>query len=216
MNQNVVKLETASTMTYLERETIAMMHREFYGKPNTFYELYMHSFEHALGVFASGGTIANITAMWSARNRALKADPSKPSGTIHTAKVASTTGGAEINVGGFKGVDKEGLFKALQVYGYTGGAVIIGSCMMHYSFKKAADLLGLGDEGLCLIPVDDKFQMRYVFSLFVLPIYSCGRKNITNVCFLFRTDELRLKVEELIAKKVLIIAIVGIAGTTET
>ncbi|KAJ3416927.1 hypothetical protein HDV05_007985 [Chytridiales sp. JEL 0842] len=154
MNQNVVKLETASTMTYLERETIAMMHREFYAMNTNFYNLYMHSFEHSMGVFTSGGTIANITAMWTARNKALKADAEK----------------------GFRGIDKEGLFKALKVYGYE-GAVIVGSAMMHYSFKKAADLLGLGDEGI---------------------------------------DELRRQVEELIAKNILIIAIVGIAGTTET
>ncbi|KND00684.1 uncharacterized protein SPPG_03806 [Spizellomyces punctatus DAOM BR117] len=167
MNQNVVKLETASTMTYLERQTVAMLHREFYNNPSSFYEAYMHSPEHSLGVFCSGGTIANITAMWAARNRALPSDPQN----------------------GFKGVEKEGLFKALKHYGYE-GAVIVGSRLMHYSFKKAADLLGLGDEGLVTIDSDDAFRMRM--------------------------DELEAKLSELQAKKYLIIAVVGIAGTTET
>ena len=54
LNQNVVKLETSASMTYLERETIAMMHKEFYQYKNTFYNLYMHSFNHALGIFTSG------------------------------------------------------------------------------------------------------------------------------------------------------------------
>jgi glutamate/tyrosine decarboxylase-like PLP-dependent enzyme len=145
LNQNVVKVETASTMTFLERETISMLHREFFACKNDFYELYMHSFEHALGVFTSGGTIANITALWTARNKALRADPEK----------------------GFKGCEKEGFIAGMKFYGYE-GAVIIGSAMMHYSFKKASDLLGLGDEGLCLVPTDKSFVMRYAPAFFLL------------------------------------------------
>ncbi|KAJ3048822.1 hypothetical protein HK097_010175, partial [Rhizophlyctis rosea] len=167
MNQNVVKIETASTMTFLERQTIAMLHREFYSGDDPFYETYMHHPEHSLGVFTSGGTIANVTAMWSARNRALRPRPEA----------------------GFKGVEREGLFRALKHYGYE-GAVIVGSKLMHYSFKKAADLLGLGDDGLVLIPTDEGFGMRM--------------------------DLLREKVEELIENRILVIAIVGVAGTTET
>ncbi|KAJ3075171.1 hypothetical protein HDU98_009008 [Podochytrium sp. JEL0797] len=169
MNQNVVKLETASTTTYLERETIAMMHHAFYGTTcsKSFYTHYIHSFDTALGVFTSGGTIANLTAMWVARNRALGPRPEL----------------------GFTGVDKEGLFKALNVYGYK-GAVILGSKMLHYSFKKAVDLLGLGDNGLCLVDVDDKFKMR--------------------------PDALEAKIKEFKEMNYLIVAIIGIAGTTET
>ncbi|KAI9094407.1 pyridoxal phosphate-dependent transferase [Phlyctochytrium arcticum] len=167
MNQNVVKLETASTMTYLERQTVAMLHREFYKCNGSFYEAYMHSPEHSLGVFCSGGTVANITAMWAARNRALPAD--------------------EAN--GFRGVEKEGLYRALRHYGYE-GAVIVGSRLMHYSFRKAADLLGLGDDGLVTVDSDDAFRMR--------------------------TDLLETKLAELAAKRYLVIAVVAIAGTTET
>ncbi|TPX55459.1 hypothetical protein PhCBS80983_g05295 [Powellomyces hirtus] len=167
MNQNVVKLETASTMTYLERQTIGMLHREFYDNSSSFYKAYMHSAEHSLGVFCSGGTIANITAMWAARNRALKAD----------------------TAAGFNGIEKEGLFKALLHYGYS-GAVIVGSRLMHYSFKKAADLLGLGDNGLVTIDADDAFRMR--------------------------VDLLDARLDELRAQKLLVVAVIGIAGTTET
>ncbi|KAI8619671.1 pyridoxal phosphate-dependent transferase [Chytriomyces sp. MP71] len=169
MNQNVVKLETASTTTFLERETIAMMHHEFYGSlyPSSFYKHYMHSFNTALGVFTSGGTVANLTAMWVARNLAL---------------------GPKADVG-FTGVDKEGLFSALNVYGYK-GAVIIGSKMLHYSFKKAVDLLGLGDNGLVLVGVDEKFKMK--------------------------CDELEVVIKEQQEKQLLVISIIGIAGTTET
>ncbi|KAJ3025353.1 UNVERIFIED_CONTAM: hypothetical protein HDU68_007240 [Siphonaria sp. JEL0065] len=170
MNQNVVKLETASTTTYLERETIAMMHHEFYGStcPKSFYTHYIHSFDTALGCFTSGGTIANLTAMWVARNRAL---------------------GPREDLPGFMGVDKEGLFKALNVYGYK-GAVILGSKMLHYSLKKAVDLLGLGDDGLCLVEVDEKFRIR--------------------------TDKLEERILEFKEANVLVVAVIGIAGTTET
>ncbi|KAJ2995808.1 hypothetical protein HDV02_000385 [Globomyces sp. JEL0801] len=90
---------------------------------------------------------------------------------------------------GCDGIAKVGLLKSMQQYGYK-SAVVIGSQMMHYSFKKAVDLLGLGEDGLCLIPTDSAFKMRI--------------------------DLLKKKVEEFKNANVLIIAIVGIAGTTET
>ncbi|KAJ3136958.1 hypothetical protein HK100_001237 [Physocladia obscura] len=187
MNQNVVKLETASTTTYLERETIAMMHNEFYGSVCTksFYTHYMHSFDTALGVFTSGGTIANLTAMWVARNRAL--------GPHSEPKMASSDFLFEFkgrrSTAAFAGVDKEGLFKALNVYGYK-GAVILGSRMLHYSFKKAVDLLGFGDFGLGLVDVDEKFRIR--------------------------PDALEKEVLKYQGMGYLIVSIIGIAGTTET
>ncbi|KAI8593974.1 pyridoxal phosphate-dependent transferase [Geranomyces variabilis] len=168
MNQNVVKLETASTMTYLERQTVGMLHREFYGAGAGFYKTYLHSPEHSLGVFCSGGTIANITAMWAARNMALGPDANS----------------------GFAGIEKEGLFAALTHYGHSGGAVIVGSRLMHYSFKKAADLLGLGDNGLVTVDADDAFRMK--------------------------VDELERTLDDLQKRNVRVVAVVGIAGTTET
>jgi glutamate/tyrosine decarboxylase-like PLP-dependent enzyme len=41
-------------------------------------------------------------------------------------------------------------------------AVIIGSALMHYSFHKAADLLGLGVRAVVRIPTDAASRMRYV------------------------------------------------------
>ena len=104
--------------------------------------------------------------MWTARNKCLRADPDR----------------------GFRGVDKEGLVAALKHYNYA-GAVIIGSSLMHYSFKKAADLLGLGDEGLCLVSVNDQYQI------------DC--------------DELESRILSFRSRQYLILAVVGIVGTTE-
>ncbi|KAJ8327962.1 Glutamate decarboxylase 2 [Batrachochytrium dendrobatidis] len=167
LNQNVVKIETASTFTNLERQTLAMLHKAFFGSSDEFYTRYAYAPEYALGVMASGGTIANITALWIARNKALAVNAAN----------------------GCCGIDKEGYISAMLKYGYK-RAVIIGSTLMHYSFKKAADLLGLGEEGLVLIPVDDAFRMRI--------------------------DVLKAKVEKCVAENTLVIAIVGISGTTET
>ena len=136
LNQNLVKTETSSTFTALERQTIAILHQAFFRKPNQFYKEYTHSPGHSLGVLCSGGTIANITAMWIARNKAL--GPSTD----------------------FPGIAKLGLSRALQKRGYS-SAVIIGSEMMHYSFKKAADILGIGEDGLLLIETNENYQLRY-------------------------------------------------------
>lgn len=61
---------------------------------------------------------------------------------------------------------------------------------MHYSFKKAVDLLGLGERGLELIDVDEDFRMR--------------------------DDKLLARLDELAEQNVLVLAVVAIAGTTET
>ena len=89
----------------------------------------MQRSDSTLGIMVSGGTLANITALWCARN--------------------SSLGPRD----GFRGIEKEGLVAALRFYGYE-TSVIIGSRLMHYSFKKAADLLGIGVESLIEVPVD--------------------------------------------------------------
>ncbi|KAJ3170471.1 hypothetical protein HDU87_008765 [Geranomyces variabilis] len=165
LHQNTVKVETSSTTSNLERQTIAMLHREFYGHPETFYEEQALNPSKCLGIFCSGGTIANISAMWIARNKALPATDD------------------------FAGVHKAGLLSAMKYYGYD-GAVVIGSAMLHYSFKKAIDLLGLGDDQLCLIPTDDQFRMR--------------------------ADLLEAQIKKFQRDNILIIAVVAVCGTTET
>ncbi|MFN1582768.1 pyridoxal-dependent aspartate 1-decarboxylase PanP [Vibrio rotiferianus] len=165
LNQNLVKIETSKAFTPLERQVLGMLHRLIYGQDDKFYAKWMHSAKHSLGAFCSGGTIANITALWVARNKALKAD------------------------GTFKGVEKEGLFKAMKHYGYEGLAILVSE-RGHYSLKKAADVLGLGQEGLIAIKTD-------------------GANRIV-------PSDLRAKIAELEAQKIKPIAVVGVAGTTET
>ncbi len=93
LNQNLVKVETSKAFTPLERQVLGMLHRLIYNDSESFYSQWMHSAQHSLGAFCSGGTVANITALWVARNNVLRAD------------------------GDFNGVEKEGLFKAMLHYG---------------------------------------------------------------------------------------------------
>ncbi|UYI48291.1 putative pyridoxal-dependent aspartate 1-decarboxylase [Vibrio natriegens] len=165
LNQNLVKIETSKAFTPLERQVLGMLHRLIYARPNTFYDQWMHSANHSLGAFCSGGTIANITALWVARNKALKAD------------------------GKFKGVEKEGLFKAMKHYGYEGLAIMVSE-RGHYSLKKAADVLGLGQEGLVAVKTDANNRII--------------------------VDDLKAKISDLKKQNIKPIAVIGVAGTTET
>jgi glutamate decarboxylase len=165
LNQNVVKIETSKAFTPLERQVIGMLHRLIYRQSDTYYERWTQSFVHSLGVFCSGGTVANITALWAARNRLLGPRP------------------------GFAGVAEEGMAAALRQAGLEGLAVLV-SRRGHYSLRKAADLLGLGQRQLISIPV------------------TAGHK--------IDLSALRAEIARLEHKRIGVLAIVGIAGTTET
>lgn len=121
LNLNVVKVETSKSLTFLERETLSMLHGSFYGLPDAFYERHKQDPGSQLGLFTSGGSIANLTALWCARNRALP--------------------GAE----GFPGVGAAGMAAALEHGGFRGAAIVC-SRLAHYSVAKAASILGLGTE----------------------------------------------------------------------
>jgi glutamate decarboxylase len=130
LNQNLVKVETSKAFTPLERQVLAMMHRLVYGREDSFYDQWIHDSNNALGAFCSGGTIANVTALWVARNRLFAPD------------------------GDFKGLAQEGLYRSMQHLGCEGIAVL-GSRRGHYSLGKAADVLGIGRDNLVLIDTDD-------------------------------------------------------------
>lgn len=130
LNQNLVKVETSRAFTPMERQVLGMLHRLIYGGDNGFYDQWMQDSRHALGAFCSGGTIANITALWAARNRLC--GPSE----------------------GFKGIAHEGMFKALRHLDCNGLAVLV-SRRGHYSFGKAVDVLGIGRDNLIAVDTDD-------------------------------------------------------------
>ncbi|QSP95273.1 putative pyridoxal-dependent aspartate 1-decarboxylase [Marinobacter salinisoli] len=165
LNQNLVKTETSKAFTPMERQVLGMIHRLVYEQDGSFYRKWMHNPQYALGAMCSGGTIANLTALWVARNRAFPAE------------------------GTFRGLHQEGLFRALKYYGYEGAAIVV-SRRGHYSLSKAADVLGLGREALIAVDTDDENRIEI--------------------------DALRDKCLELQRQKIKVMAICGIAGTTET
>ncbi|MBB1270143.1 pyridoxal-dependent aspartate 1-decarboxylase PanP [Shewanella sp. SR44-3] len=165
LNQNLVKIETSKAFTPLERQVLGMMHHLVFAQDSNFYEQWMHSANHSLGAFCSGGTVANITALWIARNRLLKPE------------------------GEFRGVNQEGMLKALRHYGFDDIAILVSE-RGHYSLGKAVDLLGIGRDNIISIATtaDNKVDV----------------------------DAMRLAAKTLASKNVKVMAIVGVAGTTET
>ena len=65
--QNAVKIETAKALSFCEREALAMMHRLIYSFSDHFYAQHIQNNLSTLGILVSGGTVANITAVWCAQ-----------------------------------------------------------------------------------------------------------------------------------------------------
>jgi len=165
LNQNLVKVETSKAFTPLERQVIGMIHHLIYGQSEDFYNKWMHDRAHAIGSFCSGGTIANLTALWAARNNVLRPD------------------------GSFAGLAEEGLVAGMQHYGYAGMAIMVSE-RGHYSLRKAADILGIGRRSLIAVETDARNKVR--------------------------VDALARKCDELQKKGIKVMAIVGVAGASET
>jgi glutamate decarboxylase len=97
---------------------------------------------------------------------------------------------------GFKGIRKEGLARALDHYGYR-QALILVSKRGHYSISKAGSILGIGDQGVVRIPVHpciNKIDIRKLRGI---------------------VDNIR-KEDKTAGKPSRFVAVIGIAGTTET
>ncbi|WP_338927357.1 hypothetical protein IHE33_12820 (plasmid) [Mycetohabitans endofungorum] len=96
LNQNVVKIETSAAMTALECQVIGMLHKLVFGQDDAFYRRWLHSGDHALGGFCSGGTVANLTALWASRNNLLRPRLASPestaSGSCRRFAITATTG----------------------------------------------------------------------------------------------------------------------------
>jgi glutamate decarboxylase len=167
LNQNVVKIETSKVVSVVEKQILAKIHRLIYQEDVAFYNKHIQSINTTLGCFTENGTFANLTALWVARNALL----------------------APKN--GFDGVEKEGIQAAYRAYGIERCVVLI-SKRGHYSLKKAGGLLGIGNQNIVTIDVDENNRIDL----------DCLNKTIRKI----KSD----------SDKTAILAIVGIAGTTET
>ncbi len=160
LNQNPVKLETSKIVSIFERQVLAKIHRLIYNFDDAFYEEHIQKPESILGSFTDDGTLANLSALWVARN------------TL------------------FKDVEKHGMAAAYQAYGVR-RVVILVSQLGHYSLRKACGVLGIGNDNLIPIDVDSSNKISLI--------------------------GLEKTIRELQADpQTKILAIVGIAGATET
>lgn len=160
LHQNIVKTETASIATIIERQVLCWLHNLVYHRSHEFYSQMLYNNKTALGNITSGGTVGNLTGLAVAREQALP------------------------------GSSDLGLVEALSRNGYA-DAVIFASSRVHYSVRKTAALLGIGSRGVIEIPVDRKTHR-----------IDCSR--------------LRSALIRETARGRCIMAIVGIAGATET
>jgi glutamate decarboxylase len=167
LNQNVVKVETSKVVSVVEKQVLAKIHRLIYRKSDQFYDIHIQNPDSTLGCFTDGGTLANTTALWVARNAAMPPTD------------------------GFKGIEAEGLVAAYRRYGLE-RCVILVSRLGHYSLSKACGLLGIGNHNLIPIDVDSKNKIKV--------------KELRRIIKKLEQDKERTK----------IIAVIGIAGTTET
>ncbi len=165
LNQNLVKVETAKSLIFLERETLAVLHRAFYRCSDQFYNEHIQKLNANLGLVTTGGTTANITALLTARNKAL----------FTTYETFASSG--------------KSIYRLLNEKGYA-DMTILGTHRMHYSIRKAISVLGIGIETIIYVATD-----------------SNGRLD---------TDDLQEKITYCKQNKILVLAVIGIAGATES
>ena len=167
INQNVVKVETSKIVSVFEKQTLAKIHRIVFRMDASFYETHVQNTDTTLGCFVEDGTLANITALWVARNTMLA--PKE----------------------GFSGVEKEGIAAAYRAYEIE-KCVVLVSRLGHLSIRKAGGVLGIGNHNVIAVDVDENNKIDL----------ECLNKTIDSL----NCDKVKTK----------IMAIIGIAGTTET
>jgi glutamate decarboxylase len=97
-------------MTLYERQALAMMHRLIYDFSDDFYAEHIQHSDSTLGIMVSGGTLATSPRFGARATRRLDHNQASPARERRSCS-------------------------ALNFYSYK-GAVIVGSQLMHYSFKK--------------------------------------------------------------------------------
>jgi len=137
LNQNVVKVETSKVVSVIEKQVLAKIHRLIFKKDEAFYDEHVQDPNTTLGCFTDGGTLANTTALWVARNAAFPP------------------------VDGFNGIEKDGLMAAYKRYGVE-RCVILVSRLGHYSLRKASGLLGIGNQNLIALDVDNRNKVDLI------------------------------------------------------
>ena len=160
MNQNVVKIETALSGSFVEGQLLSWIHRLIFARNADFYRARIHKPDLCLGNVTSGGTVGNLTALAVARNKKIPR------------------------------CKDYGLIEALERMGKR-KVGIYASKRVHYSVRKAASVLGLGTQ-----------------SVYEIPVTPFSNK--------IDTEALEKILTQHQAQDILPLALVGVAGSTET
>jgi len=118
----------------LEKQVLAKMHRMIFDTPPEFYEAHVQNVDTCLGLFTNGGTTANITALWVARNQCLSPTDD------------------------FLGVEKDGMAAAMKAHNLE-RLVVLVSERGHFSLRKAGGILGIGNRNIIAVDVDENHQV---------------------------------------------------------
>ena len=134
LNQNVNKLETSKILSVIEKQILAKIHRLIFNKEESFYQKHVQSTDTSLGAFTTGGTTANLTALWVARNKLF------------------------LPYQDFEGIENEGIAQTMQTFSLDRITVLVQE-RAHFSLRKAGGLLGIGNKNIIPIPVDSKHRI---------------------------------------------------------
>ena len=140
---NNVKIETGKVTTAIEKETIAMMHHTLFGRGDDFYAEYVQGLSSCLGHPTSGGTVANLEALWVARNHAWALGEKFGLPAVTAAEASATANRVK--------------YDSTQSTPCAG--VIVCSTLTHYSISKAVGVLGLGTNNVVTVPTNGQLKM---------------------------------------------------------
>lgn len=154
LNQNANKIETSKVVSVIERQVIAKIHRLIFQQPESFYSDHVQNAHSTLGAFTEGGTSANMTALWVARNAVF---PPK---------------------GDFRGVEADGLAAAYKAYDID-RCVVLVSRRGHFSLRKSGGVLGIGNANIVAVDVDrDNRIDLHAFEKTIAELRSSGKVKI--------------------------------------
>jgi tyrosine decarboxylase len=187
-NPNNCSYEASSASTKLELEVGRQLCR-----------LFGYDAEKAWGHITSGGTVANFEALWVARNLrslAQALDETRPELVADFSFEQRQNLPVETLLDLLGRVKSEGDLSQVRraTAQFRGAGAQLGKVLVpqskHYSWTKAVDILGIGQDNLISIPVDADFRVNI--------------------------EMLKESIETLIKEGTPIIAVVAVAGTTES
>jgi aromatic-L-amino-acid/L-tryptophan decarboxylase len=148
LNQNVTSWRSSPAATEIERNVVRWL-AEMIGYAGAGRN------ETCGGLLTSGGSLANLNALYVAHRTASRASATNGATTSDASNESSNGVALSETSSGVASHDpsREGLWNA------RAPMTIYASEEIHFSIPKAADILGLGRENVRLVPTDERFRI---------------------------------------------------------